>query len=118
MARRRVQGPSVDEGVPPELADPDHPVWTSREAVDVFVAHHDLDAHFSHAPPSMLRDPDFERFKAARHAWAKKVGMVDGNGSLDLHRLRDAGVFHGSRGPRLRGEHGTVDLGARRLIVD
>ena len=118
MARRRNVAPTTAHGVPPELADPDHKVWRSREATEALVARYGLEPHWNPAPPSALRDPDFERFKAVRRAWATRAGMLTTWGTPDRHQLEAAGVYAVDRGPRRRGEHGTVDLGARRLIVD
>lgn len=118
MARRRQASRPVDAGVPPELADPDHLVWTTKKSTDALVRRYGLEPAYSPFPPSAMRDPDFERFKAVRRAWAAQAGMLTPWGGIDCHRLREAGVYADSRGPRRRGEHGTVDIGRRRLIVD
>ena len=118
MARRRAEARPVSNGVPLELADPDHPVWASKKSTEALTRRLGLEPRWSPFPPSAMRDPDFERFAAVRQAWAAQAGMLAPWGGLDCHALREAGVFAGGRGPRRRGEHGTVDLGARRLIVD
>lgn len=118
MARRRIPPSPAADAIPPELTDPDHPAWSSQAAAEAIVRRHGLEPHWHPAPPSMLRDPGWERFKAVRHAWATRAGMLTGDHGLDFKRLAQAGVYAGHRGPRIRGEHGTTDLGARRLIID
>lgn len=116
MARRRVDTTSTPMGAPPELADPEHKVWTSRATAEALAKRYGLDVRWSVAPSSAVRHPEFLRFKAVRRSWAAAAGMLTVWGVIDRHRLAEAGVFAGERGPRIRNNHGTVDLAARRLL--
>lgn len=115
MARRREPVRSTARGVPPELADPDHAVWKSQATAEKLAARHGLSPRWS--PASIYRHPAWERFNSVRTAWAVEAEAVTEWGTPDWRALEAAGVFHRSRGPRLRGDETTVDLENRRLIA-
>lgn len=105
-ARRRARAggnlPRDIDGVPPELVDPDHSVWADVDAVERLAEVYGVD--YAEPAPSMLRDPYFERFRAFREGYARRFGFMSGQyaNTVDLKRLRAAGVYAASRAPRWR----------------
>lgn len=110
-ARRRARAAGVvqhparaigSDEIPAELADPDHAVWSDMEQVYDLADAYGVD--YAEPQSSLLRDPYFERFKAFRRAYAERYGFMskDYANTLDHRRLKTAGIYHGSRGPRYR----------------
>lgn len=111
--RRRARAggnlPRDIEKVPPELGNPDDPVWSEPGEVERLAGVYGVD--YAEPAPSLLRDPYFERFTAFRAAYAEAFGFMSQEfaNTLDLTRLRAAGVYAASRGPRWRvGADGSV----------
>lgn len=105
-ARRRARAggnlPRDVREVPPELMDPDHPVWADAGRVERLAEVYGIE--YAEPVPSMLRDPFFERFKAFREGYAHRFGFMSEEyaNTVDLKRLRAAGVYAASRAPRWR----------------
>lgn len=101
VQRRRSRSTGVDE-IPAELMDPDHAVWPDVDLIEELADVYGVD--YIEPESSMLRDPYFERFKAFRRAYAERYGFMskDYANTLDHRRLKAAGIYHGSRGPRYR----------------
>ncbi len=77
MARRKAPAAvDVDEtGVPPELRDWDHPVWSDRHGFELLLDR--LDPERRHRPPSYLSDNPALRFDHAARVYASVNGLVD-----------------------------------------
>ena len=88
--------------VPPELANPDDPVWADLGEVLALAKVYGLD--YEEPAPSLMRDPYWQRFAAFRLAYAERFGYMSTEwpNTLDLDRLRAAGVYAASRAPRWR----------------
>ena len=104
--RRRARAggnlPRDIDQVPPELANPDDAVWTDAGGVERLAEVYGIE--YAEPVPSMLRDPFFERFKAFREGYAHRFGFMseEYQETVDLKRLRAAGIYAVSRAPRWR----------------
>ncbi len=89
MARRRSYVPG-SEVVPAELLSKADPVWRSEESTRRWLDAHGLEWH------DRMQARPLNRHEYATHAWARANGFTrqigGGFPSVDLKRLRDAGV--------------------------
>jgi len=101
VVRRPGVARSVDD-IPVELTDPDHAVWSHAGMVEELADVYGVD--YAEPEPSLLRDPYFERFKAFRRGYAERYGFMsqDYANTLDYRRMKAAGIYAASRGPRYR----------------